>query len=457
MRKRNGYLSFWMAGAAVCLFLGGCSEAEDRKETLKTQGTLQKLVAAVCPEEPVFQNEEEQFDYYWKKRQQLPEQFARSYQAFVTDTSAVILTEAWKKESNVIYSPLSLYASLALAAEGAAGETKAQLLDVLHYETTDLLRADGKAALESLSQMPREENNHPNEWGEYPQESRSALRIANSLWVQKDLSLKEAFLDSIRNFSYAEVYQADLHTEQTAQAMADWVKEQTGGVLAPAAVPLGEEILLSLRNTVYFYDEWMDRFDPERTKEDRFTCTDGTEVSCAFLNRTMGSHGFRRGSNYTESSLSLKNGEMTFYLPEEGVPLEDLIQTPETLRALLTGEGEWCSGEVVWKIPKFSYGASLKLEESLKELGLESVVSEHADFSAMTDQASLVLSSVTQDAHIGIDENGVEAAAFTEITWAGAAMPTDRAEMILDRPFLYTIKKNGQILFIGICENPAEE
>ena len=35
-------------------------------------------------------------------------------------------------------------------------------------------------------------------------------------------------------------------------------------------------------------------------------------------------------------------------------------------------------------------------------------------------------------------------------------MPQGRAEMILDRPFIYAITaSNGMILFVGICNNPA--
>ena len=69
----------------------------------------------------------------------------------------------------------------------------------------------------------------------------------------------------------------------------------------------------------------------------------------------------------------------------------------------------------------------------------------------------LFISKVKQDAHIGIDENGVEAAAFTEISWAGAALPQGRAEMILNRPFFYVIRNKGKIVFMGVCEKVREE
>ena len=64
---------------------------------------------------------------------------------------------------------------------------------------------------------------------------------------------------------------------------------------------------------------------------------------------------------------------------------------------------------------------------------------------------------IRQETHIGIDEIGVEASAFTQIDYVGAAQPIDRAEMILDRPFIYGIVTgDGTLLFAGILENPLE-
>lgn len=69
------------------------------------------------------------------------------------------------------------------------------------------------------------------------------------------------------------------------------------------------------------------------------------------------------------------------------------------------------------------------------------------------------ISNIKQESYIAIDEKGVEAAAFTEIDYCGAAAITeDKAEMILNRPFIYGIQdSNGVLLFVGICENPISE
>ena len=62
---------------------------------------------------------------------------------------------------------------------------------------------------------------------------------------------------------------------------------------------------------------------------------------------------------------------------------------------------------------------------------------------------------------MGVDEEGVEGAAYTMIALAGAGMPDDtqKAQMILDRPFLFGIRdyRNDVWLFLGVCGNPAGE
>ena len=99
----------------------------------------------------------------------------------------------------------------------------------------------------------------------------------------------------------------------------------------------------------------------------------------------------------------------------------------------------------------------------MKQLGIEHIFDEQtADFERISLEKPLYLSNIMQETHIGIDEQGVEGAAYTMIAAAGAtAMLTDEtyAEMILDRPFLYGIldRESGAWLFLGVCSNPANQ
>lgn len=93
---------------------------------------------------------------------------------------------------------------------------------------------------------------------------------------------------------------------------------------------------------------------------------------------------------------------------------------------------------------------------ALKKLGVNSAFAPDADFTGITDHMAYI-TDVLQETHIAIDEDGVEASAFTQIDYAGSAMPKGRADMILNRPFIYGITaRNGSLLFMGVCENPSE-
>ncbi len=430
--------------AAMATGLSGCQRTGMAEP--ETYGSVSAVALAEYPKEPVYKNDLERYE----NRKEIPENFLTAYQDFFMETGSALFKDS---RENIIYSPLSFYYALAFAAGGAFGNTKKELLHILHYEDAEELSADCRTAFEALYHVPNKKNGKDRDSGEYPPESRYSFTMASSLWADKSLEVKKEFADYGAAYFYGDTYSADFGAPETGMAMAEWVKERTGGILEPsAAIP--EDLVLSLKNTVYFYDEWLDKFEKENTREDSFKKADGESVVCDFMNRTMGSHGFRKGKNFTMSSLPLKNGTVEFYLPDEGVDVHGFFEDPNTLYGVIEGEDGAGMGEVVWKIPKFSYGSSLELTALLKNLGVETAFREDADFTGISDSSPLFFTTVTQDAHIGVDENGVEAAAYTEIAWAGATMPVGRADMILDRPFFYVIRNRGQVVFIGICEDP---
>ena len=112
------------------------------------------------------------------------------------------------------------------------------------------------------------------------------------------------------------------------------------------------------------------------------------------------------------------------------------IRDREKLKEALNGEYE--TMKVNWKMPKFSFGSSLKLEDTLKSLGAGDMFQETANFSVMTEDAVLV-SSVIQETHIGVDESGVEGAAYTMVALAGCALIEEMkvGDMTLDLSLIH--------------------
>ena len=80
-----------------------------------------------------------------------------------------------------------------------------------------------------------------------------------------------------------------------------------------------------------------------------------------------------------------------------------------------------------------------------------------AEFPDISDR-SLQVSKVIQETHIGLDEQGVEGAAYTVVMMmetAAPLVPEEPVEMRLDRPFIYGIRSGtGGWLFLGVVRDP---
>lgn len=419
---------------ALCACTGGKAEAP----------------AGDAPEEAIPMNEvtypvapaEEDIEARIQHREDnaVTEAFLAAMETFSFRTAAQVLKNP---AENANFSPISLYLALALCTNGAAGETQAEMLTLMGMPDAQAL-TDQCARLYRLL---------------YKDSGAGRMQIYNSLWMDErvmgnPIKFRDAYLSSAAADYYASLFQADFATAAAGDAMGKWVADRTHGVLTPS-FPTDPERAMAILNTVYFYDEWADAFLNEDTKPGAFHALSG-DVTADFMNRVSSSGSFSRGENFTRSSLWLKNlGEMAFVLPDEGVDLSALMQDEDALRELFTG-GTEDYGQVTWSVPKFRYGAKYDLAAALNALGVSAAFdADKADFTGMAD-APLWLSKVEQQTHIAIDEKGVEAAAYTEIGLAASGISMGRADMILDRPFLYGIlSRDGTPLFIGLCADPT--
>jgi serpin B len=102
----------------------------------------------------------------------------------------------------------------------------------------------------------------------------------------------------------------------------------------------------------------------------------------------------------------------------------------------------------------------LGLNGFLQNLGMLSAFAAGADFSKMTPQNDLWISSVVHKAFIEINEEGTEAAAATAVVMTiesvGPHDPPKPKEFIADHPFLFYIIDNETqaILFMGRLMEP---
>ncbi len=435
--------------AAVLMAVSGCSA--------RTGTAAADLEAAAVEKADLKADEYEKWNELLEENQ-ISEEFQTSLEEFAFSSTEAVLSG---EEGNAVFSPLSLYYAMGMLSMGASGETEEELLAALGTGEKEELAEQCAKLYRTYAYTREREQVQAEEYGEGPEDS--AVRLGDSLWISKEISLKPEYQETCAENFYASSYHADFTDPETGKRMGQWIADQTEGVLAPE-LELSPDTVLALINTLYFYGGWQDRFQESLTEKDIFTRQDGSEVEAPFMNRTDPMGGFMKGDGYTLSGLGTNNGcEMIFVLPDKGTDPDEFLGDKERLREIFSPEEEkWTSGEVVWKIPRFSFGSSFDLKTPLKSMGLGRIFdSISADFSDMSEDP-LYVDRAVQEAHIGVDEEGVEGAAYTMIAMAeGAALTEEkeRVEMILDRPFLFGIhdRRNDVWLFLGVCRDPSAE
>lgn len=344
-------------------------------------------------------------------------------------------------------SPISVYLALAMTAEGAKGETQTAMLKLLGCQSLEELRGVCGTMLKTLS-VDGEDN---------------TLTFANSIWLgERDVPLqfRENYLKTLADVYRSEANAVRFGKAETSKQIADWITEHTHGKIKVSenAMQFDVSTVAVLINTIYLKSAWVDEFYEGATETGTFFGLDD-EQTVSYMNRKDSNAEIVEGDGFLRYSLALRRiGRMTFILPDEGTPLNDLLGSPEQLAALLRG-GEALRADVSVKLPKFKFQDAMELASVLQSLGIGIAFTDDADFTGMVE-SNAAISRVLQESFVGVDENGVEAAAYTMVAVEDScAMPPEDLKQIdfhLTRPFLYVIESyDGTVLFIGTVTEPT--
>ena len=367
---------------------------------------------------------------------EIDENFAKEAAAFSFELFRETLKEAG---DNRLVSPLSAMLCLALMANGADGETLREMEEVFGMDR------------ESLN-----ESLYAYTTGLYNGESCKAA-LANSIWFRdaEFFSVKEQFLQTNADWYGAEVYKAPFD-ETTQKDINLWVEGHTDGMIDSILdEPPAESTVMYLINTLVFDAKWQVKYENSDVKERTFTNSDGNHTVVDMMYSTESV--LLLGEDYLGLAKNYEGNAYSFVgiLPDDfKVDILDFAASFDGEKWMTMWNGRR-SATVSAGIPEFSYDAYIPLVESLKAMGMETMFSSDADFSAMTD-TDVFCSAVEQKTFIDVSRNGTKAAA---VTWGTveceSAEPMESYSVILDRPFLYAIVDNatGLPLFIGVIQN----
>ncbi len=374
------------------------------------------------------------------------EDWKEGMRTFSAVTSAKILSNT-EQAKNTLYSPASLYLALSATASITGGNTQAELLSLLEADSAENLGTEVSRWRRNI----------------YSDQSENKVLIDGSIWMDDTLTAKQEALETLAEQYHTAAFQMDLNDPATAEQMAQWVREATGGLLGDPETLDPSGNVFSLISALYFYSKWENEFDPEDTEPGSFSAANGTDTDCEYMKTSLEGQ-YAEQNGVKTAMLPFANGaSLVFALPEEGTLPAELAADPDFWRDSVL-EAPYRKAYVDWKVPKFQVSGKWNgklMIPMLQELGVSDLFDLKADFSPLTDGGGIFVYDIIQEATMTIDEKGGEAAAYTVVEVASSAAAESQTlewvEMHLTRPFLFALMMEGTVLFTGIINNPAAQ
>lgn len=366
----------------------------------------------------------------------LAEQPDRSTEA--ADFALKLFQESLDGERNTLVSPLSVLLALGMTANGADGETLAQMEHTLGSDVENL-----NYYLYSLMDGQSDQ-----------------LKLANAIWFRDHgLTVKDTFLETNANYYQADMFQAPMNAA-TAGEINAWVEEHTDRMIPGIIDELDPDTVMCLVNALAFDAKWEEIYLEHQVGESTFNAANGLPRTVEYMNsqeyayledeNATGFVKYYEGRNYAFAAL----------LPNEGVSVEDYVNslTGTHLQEMLASPRRITTYATM---PKFETEYDAELSEVLKAMGItDAFDADGADFSRMaTAEYNIYISQVLHKTEISVAEEGTRAAAVTAVIAAyGAAPIEDYRTVTLNRPFVYMIFdcQENVPLFLGTLLDPAQ-
>lgn len=366
-----------------------------------------------------------------------------AYMTFYDKTKSKFLDLDSKE--NQLYSPLNIYIAYSMLTETTEGNAREQLFSLLGQNDIEKLRKDVNALWRS-NYIPGDD---------------ISLEMHNSIWLKEGKKYDKDILDTIAKKYYASTFTGKFGTKKYDNMMADWINVNTNNLFKDSVKHLNTtpDNVLALISTIYLKDEWTETFEKSDNDKKIFKTPNG-EKEFEFMNKTF-YNAYFSGENFEGISLELKNTKtkMWAFLPKEGKTTKDLLESDDISKTINSKEDGAENVSVKLSIPKFDINSKLDLIEKTKELGVTDIFNSNtADFSKLTNSRAFV-TDIKHEARTLIDEEGMEAAAYTIILKDEAKQDLRKEiELIFNRPFVIVITgKDNVPLFTGIVNEPISE
>ncbi|CAM0902665.1 unnamed protein product [Alopecurus aequalis] len=176
--------------------------------------------------------------------------------------------------ANLVFSPLSIYAAVALLAPGARGDTLDEILGLLGARSRDEL-AESISTMAADALKDRSDSGGP------------SVAFACGVWNERTRPLKPAYHEAVVGTYRAEARALDFrgNAEAAAEQINAWVADVTRNLIKDVVLPddlIGKTDVV-LANAIYFKGKWDQPFYERNTIERPFHRLDGATIDAPFM------------------------------------------------------------------------------------------------------------------------------------------------------------------------------
>ncbi len=339
-------------------------------------------------------------------------------------------------DGNLVFSPTSPAVAFAMVREGATGAAARQIdktVGLPHNRSKDF-----NALLGSLARPG----------------SGNVLDVGDALFTRRGYSVETGFLDALKKWYGAGVYQTTFPDEGTAAVNA-YVDQHTHGLVPDLVTDqFTSDTVMSLVNTLYLDARWLHPFDLALTSPQKFTTRSGSiDVKTMVLSRD--DVDYAAGGAWQAVRLPYRGDRLSMevLVPRAGTSPVDLLAP----RLLTQAESRFTSVHVDLSLPRWSFATDASLKPILISMGMRAPFAP-GGFAGITPDPTFELDSVIQQARIEVGEKGTVAAAATEVEGMAGGEQIGGEVVDADHPFAYVVLDNttGVPVFEGTVGDPAQ-
>ena len=356
------------------------------------------------------------------------------------------------RNENLIFSPYGIHAALSMLANGATGETQAEILRALEFDDIDALNGAHKNFYATVKKNYRDENVFRST-NLLPVNKKSAERGLNENFRRV---VTDDYNSDVRIFDFA----GDINRER--QKLARFVDKKTSGLIRDYRPVVDENTQAELFNVVYFKGAWQFPFDERSTDTRDFTNRDGSTAKTFMMSATFNEKiPYFADEKFCGIKLPYTSGAAMFVImpvDENSLQAAELWSDETTayrenfLDAL--NKSPAFDGKVSVRLPKIMFDLENFIVRNLAALGIKKSFTNDEQFPNIVDGTQLKIGGANHRAAIVVGEQGTQAAAVTEIPMLidiASPEPPEVVHFHADRPYVFVIRdvESNVTLFVG--------